>query len=342
MTDLPPPGTHERLIESVPIMLGRLDAQGVVSETEGSVPNEEELGLLTAGKSNFFEIFPDFEGEILAALGGRQRRFTVHQSEGDEGSSHFEVQLIFDHRKGAGAYFLIHDVTEVHQLQLSVLECTDREQRRIGQDLHDTIGQELTGIRFLAENVRNLAAKGKPFDAELQEVQGLLGRTLESTRRIAWQLSPQLAGERIVDAFERLAEHIRELFSVDCQFESEIDDPVEDDDVAYNLYRIAQEACTNAVRHAEPRSIRIKLSTGPRNVLEIRDDGKGIEIDEDEIRPGMGLAMMRFRANAIGGALRTSIPDEGGTLVTCRFANRRPPSVPDTSANGTCDECSIG
>ncbi|MGH8047748.1 MAG: histidine kinase, partial [Chthoniobacterales bacterium] len=138
---------QEALIASVPILIGRADGQGVIQETEGTLPNEEALGNFSSRNASLLELFPEDADEIRSALAGGSARIDVSVGS-EEAPAHFEVRVLPDRKHGSGAYFLVHDVTETRQLQLALLDCTDREQVRVGQDLHDTLGQELTGIAY--------------------------------------------------------------------------------------------------------------------------------------------------------------------------------------------------
>ncbi|MGH8048339.1 MAG: sensor histidine kinase, partial [Chthoniobacterales bacterium] len=177
------------------------------------------------------------------------------------------------------------------------------------------------------------------LSGSISGIQQRISDCLRKVRDIAFTLSPHLAGEEIERAFTRLCTHICTTFNVKCEFESRLDRNVADDGVAFHLFRIAQEACTNAVRHASPDRIVVRLSTGAENVLEISDDGKGVTHDDKSDLPGMGISMMKFRARAIGGSLRVLPGKPSGTLVRCRFENKHAPAVEQPQATETCSTC---
>jgi two-component system CheB/CheR fusion protein len=283
------------------------------------------------------ELFAEDAADIRAALSGGQARLSI-QTTDENGPAHFEVRVIFDRRHGGGAYFLVHDVTETRQLQIALLNCADREQMRIGQDLHDTLGQELTGAAYRLHALRE-AAPPELADG-LDALQERISHCLKRSRDIAFTLSPHIGSEEIVGAFERLCVHVRETFGIECIFTSQLARPISDPGVAFNLFRIAQEACTNAVRHASPGRIEIHLVTGGENRLEIADDGVGIDDADISDFPGMGIPGMKFRAEAMGGSLRLSRRESSGTIVRCRFENKHTPETDPPSLDTPCETCS--
>jgi signal transduction histidine kinase len=337
MTEQPPESVRERLIENVPILVGRTDANGAILEIEGSLPHVAALPGFDPGHATLSEIFPDVAPQIRAALDGGESRIETTVENGDE-SAYFELRLISDRRRGAGVYFLIHDVTDTRLLQLALLDCSDREQMRVGQDIHDTLGQELTGISYQLHALR----KRLPPDLtdSITKLQARISGCLRQSRDIAFKLSPQIAGEDICNAFERLCKHLHESFGVECTFEHRLSNPITDAALAFHLFRIAQEASTNAMRHAEPRCIDIRLSTGESgNTLEISDNGQGIAPSIGTGCPGMGIPMMKFRTRAIGGSLQLLPRFPSGTLVRCRFDNTRAPLHEVPVAVRTCPTC---
>ncbi|MGA8025780.1 MAG: PAS domain S-box protein [Bryobacteraceae bacterium] len=236
-------------------------------------------------------------------------------------------------RNGRGApRFIIAagiDRTESKRLEKTILEISGREHRRIGQDLHDNLGQHLTGIAFLSKvQERKLADKSLPEAAEAAKIVHLVNRAIRKTRELARGLVPVLSESNgLMSALEAWAGEVEDLFHIECRFEC--DDPVlfDDDDISNHLYRIAQEAVHNAIKHGKARNVRITLTAGEdQGALTIRDDGCGIPAavpHETEPRHnGMGLHIMRYRADMIGGALHIEPNRGGGTSVTCIFPRR--------------------
>ena len=213
------------------------------------------------------------------------------------------------------------DRTENKQLQNTVLEISGREQRRIGQDLHDGLGQHLTGIAFLAKvQEQRLADKSLPEAADAAKIVKLVNEAIYKTRELARGLLPVLSEPRgLAQALQELANEVEDIFRISCRFEC--DDPIsiQSDEVADQLFRIAQEAVHNAIRHGIARNIVISFRVADDNgLLTIRDDGCGITA-KSVSGAGIGLRIMQYRTDMIGGSLYVERLEPQGTLVTCRF-----------------------
>jgi PAS domain S-box-containing protein len=213
------------------------------------------------------------------------------------------------------------DVTERKRLEHAVLEVSNSEQRRIGQDLHDGLGQHLTGIAFMSKTLeQKLADKSLPEAADATKIVKLVNEAIHETRELARGLLPvQSDSLGLMSALQHWAGEVEDLFHIACRFEC--DDPVliHNEAATNHLYRIAQEAVHNAIKHGRPNQITIALNcTNGRGILSIRDDGVGIT--EAAVKQnGMGLHIMRYRASIIGGALEVARCGERGTTVTCMF-----------------------
>lgn len=215
------------------------------------------------------------------------------------------------------------DVTDRKQLEGAILDASEREQRRIGRDLHDGLGQHLTGIAFLSKVLeQRLRAHAMPDEAaQAAQLARLVNQSIVMTRELSHGLLPvQLAAHGLMSALQHLAGEIHELFSISCRFSCE--DPLffHDVSIATHLFRIAQEAVTNALRHGHATDIEIGLLGGDQPTLTITDNGVGCPAVEDLVTcDGMGLRIMRHRAAMIGGMLSLLQPATGGTSVVCRF-----------------------
>lgn len=221
-----------------------------------------------------------------------------------------------------GAVITFLDITDRKRLEAEILEVSERERRRIGQDLHDDLCQQLTGIAFTSRLLQQrLAARSDPearmAEKIVQAVQHATGRT----RDLAKGLHPvRLEADGLVAALRDLAKTLGSLFKISCRFRCRarrdrvhIADPA----VAIQLYRIAQESVTNAVKHGKAKEICISIGAVKGQIkLTIADDGVGIV--GTPRGQGMGLTVMRQRAHMIGAALTISKRRHRGTLVTCR------------------------
>jgi len=226
-------------------------------------------------------------------------------------------------RDSAGAAIgmtgVLRDITERKQLEAALAEAAERERREIGQELHDGIGQELTGLGYLAATLRaRLNALGSPEAPAADELLRGLQDTLEHVRTTTRGLVPvEIDAQGLMTALEQMVDHARRVYGIPCQFRCHSRVEVADGIAATQLYRIAQEALSNAARHSGAAEILVSLEADSQGVaLSIRDDGRGISLPSP-LAMGMGLRIMRHRATLIGATLKVAPLDEGGTLVRC-------------------------
>ncbi len=215
----------------------------------------------------------------------------------------------------------IRDITERKQLEKTILEISAREQRRIGQDLHDGLGQHLTGIAFMSKvQEHRLAEKGWPEAGEAAKIVNLVNDAIHKTRELARGLLPVLSDERgLMSALQRWAGEVEDLFGVRCRFQCFTPVLIHDDTVATHLYYIAREAVNNAIKHGHARQIVIRLAADEhQGALTIQDDGCGIGSFAADNK-GMGLHLMNYRARVVGGSLEVQRVTSGGTVVACLF-----------------------
>jgi two-component system CheB/CheR fusion protein len=215
----------------------------------------------------------------------------------------------------------IRDITERKRLERTILEISSREQRRIGQDLHDGLGQHLTGIAFITKvQEQRLMELGLPEATEAGKIVGLVNEAIHKTRELARGLLPVLSDEQgLMSALLQWAGEVEDLFKVRCRVECLRPVLIHDDTVATHLYYIAREAVNNAIKHGRARQIDIHLAADEgQGVLTIRDDGCGIE-NIPAGNNGMGLHLMSYRARMVGGSLDVHGQTVGGTMVTCLF-----------------------
>jgi len=207
------------------------------------------------------------------------------------------------------------------KLEQKILEISEGERRRIGHDLHDGLGQLLTGIALQSGGLRRrLSASGSKTEAEqAAKITALVNESIGWTRDLARGLSPvTLDSEGLAPALEELSANASKLLGVDCVCECDGSEFALDGEAALHLYRIAQEAVNNSVKHGKAAKIRIGLRTADRHLdLTIVDDGRGIS-GKTLQQPGIGLQIMRYRARMIGAEVSIArLGSEGGTVVTC-------------------------
>jgi PAS domain S-box-containing protein len=213
------------------------------------------------------------------------------------------------------------DITERKQLEKTILEVSAREQRRIGQDLHDGLGQHLTGIAFMSKvQEQKLMDKGLSEAGDATKIVNLVNEAIHKTRELAHGLLPVVSdAQGLMSALKQWAGQVEDLFAVSCRFQCFTPVLIHDDTVATHLYYVAREAVNNAIKHGHARQIVIRLVANQRQgALTIQDDGYGI----GSIVPGnkgMGLHLMNYRARMVGGSLEVRRVPTGGTIVTVLF-----------------------
>jgi PAS domain S-box-containing protein len=224
------------------------------------------------------------------------------------------------------------DVTERKRLESELLEISNREQRRIGHDLHDGVCQQLVGIGYLTETLADrLQERGVAEAAEAERISQLINNAITQTRGVARGLFPvRLEENGLVSSLEELAANSCTLFQIDCRFACQQPPKRVDNGIALHLYYITQEAVTNAVKHGKAKDVCIKLEPfKDRYALSVRDNGAGFTLSGQR-HSGMGLRIMHYRARVIGATLEVQSRPGAGTTVSCVFppVSREPSAVP--------------
>ena len=217
---------------------------------------------------------------------------------------------------------MLQDATARRQLEREVLEVSNREQQRIGSDLHDGLGQELTGIALLLRGLENRAEREAPaLSPSIEEVALLVNDAIFTTRALARGLSPVTFDRGGLSlGLEDLARRLSAMFHIDvrCVANEALDRGLESVN-ALHLYRIAQEAVTNAAQHGHAEQVRISLCLDSgRGLLRIEDNGHGFNPAMQHSK-GLGLRIMHYRAQMMAGSLRIESTRTHGTVVSCWF-----------------------
>jgi two-component system, LuxR family, sensor kinase FixL len=237
---------------------------------------------------------------------------------------------------GQGRLFtgIVRDLTDRKRLERQILEISDREQRRIGQDLHDGLGQQLAGIGFLSKSLEQRLTKKKVGEsADARQIAQLVSEAIAQARGMAHGLHPvDLSATGLMSALRELASTVENTFRIPCTFKCEQPVLLSDTAVGTHIYRIAQEAVNNAIKHGKARYVWIVLLRARDTITaSVRDDGIGFP----EVLPekkGMGLQTMRYRAALIGATLSILRLPTGGTRVDC--AVREPETVLQGETDG--------
>lgn len=223
--------------------------------------------------------------------------------------------------------FLEREVAERTRLEREVIESCAREQRRIAYDLHDGVGQQLVGIALSAKLLEERLRPDRPAEAE--KASAIVRLANEATRQVRLTARSLEGADGVGDlktALESLAINISESCQVRSTVKANGPSLPVSAPVAAQLYRIAQEAVRNAVEHGAAREVLIQLTFGERDmVLTIQDDGKGL--NKKTNGHGMGLRIMRYRAQCIGGSCEVHSGSTKGTTVCCRVPMEAQPSL---------------
>ena len=214
---------------------------------------------------------------------------------------------------------LLQQFAAIRRFEEEIVQVTKREQVRIGQDLHDDLGQQLAGIWcFMRVVEKNLARQHSPEATNAATISEMLEKSLATTRSLAHGLLPVPAEQHgLMSALTSIASRLSDIFNIHCKLECPVPVLLDDNTQATHLYRIAQESISNAVKHGRARNVTIGLSSDEHEVkLIVRNDGDPLP-DGDCENDGMGLRIMRYRAGIIGGTLRIENTTDGQVSVAC-------------------------
>ena len=228
---------------------------------------------------------------------------------------HDDVEALAEKRSAQ----LVSEIKARQRLEQELVHISEREQRRVGHDIHDSLCQHLTGTALAGQVlVQNLRARESASAASAARVVELIEDGIALSRNLARGLhSVGRSGDGLMEALEDFAASTSELFKISCRFECPLPVLINDIQTAQHLYRIAQEAVGNAIKHGRARHIEIRLDThkaGKR--LRISDDGTGRPPFSPDGK-GMGMRIMSYRADRIGATFSTRRREPTGTVVTC-------------------------
>ena len=213
------------------------------------------------------------------------------------------------------------DITERKRMESALLEVGGRVQRRIGQDLHDGLGQHLTGIAFMSKVLEQQLADERAAQApHAAKIVRLVNDAINKTRELARGLVPVFSdAQGLMSALQQWAVEVEDLFHIPCRFECPEPILITDIEMATHLYHIAQEAVNNAIKHGNPAHIVLALAReNGCGSLRVEDDGAGIP-ETASGHAGLGLLIMSYRANMVGGSLDVRRGTPKGTVICCQF-----------------------
>ncbi len=221
---------------------------------------------------------------------------------------------------------VVRDITERKRLENDILKISEREKRKLGQDLHDGLGQNLTGIAFMCKKLeQDLAEKSLEESLDAEKITNLMGESITQARDLARGLCPvDLDAESLMEAIEQLTLSVEKVYGITCCFKCDKPILIHDNIKAVHLYRVAQEAVHNAIKHSRSEYIEIALQANNGRVqMTVKDDGIGISVPQEN-QKGMGLSLMNYRAKMIGASLDIRRNNGCGSEVICSFPNKDP------------------
>jgi len=307
------------LLTNLPMIVGRLNPRGVIVEAEGEKLTKYGMSPASMVGKNLASLYPQLKPVVAEALrGGAATSVLTARHGGVEWFA--DVFIFFDHETGKGALFFGSDITQRKLIERELLRVSDAEKDRIGSDLHDGLGQYLTGISCLSAALRDKLQAQKRSEAEdAATISTLVQEAIAQTRALARGLCPvQLETSGLESALEDLTFQVQRLHGLECHFEPHGTVEVETT-AAIHLYRITQEAINNAVKHSGAKRITVVADfSKDSKLLSIEDDGCGFD-PANEHGVSSGMSLMPYRAALIGGTLTVTSQPDAGTKVECRF-----------------------
>ena len=299
------------------------------------------FSVCEANVGRFSDEGPTVARGIRGVLTGELPEFAMEYScHGPHEERWFVVRVTPFPGDGPRRVVIAHeDISRRKELEREVVEIASLEQRRIGQDLHDTVSQELAALSMLAGNLAETLRSDPSNASRIVErlILGLQGSQQELRAVMRGLLPVSVDAEGLMAALSDLASRTNQKGKVTCVFDCPQPVLVEDNLIATQLYLIAQEAVHNAVKHARCKHIRISVESDQRLVLRVQDDGIGIPVQPAENHGGLGLRIMHNRAAIIRGSLTTEAAKPAGTVLTCALARKNHEPSQQQEANQSPD-----
>jgi signal transduction histidine kinase len=290
----------------------------------GHIEEETAVAAMKAGahdyimKDRLARLVPAVERELREAEIRRARR----RSEEELQRAHDDLELRVEKRTAdlrAANLKLENVIEERKRLESELLEIAEKERRRIGFDLHDDLGQKLTGVSMMIKGLeQRLNAENHASIGDARRIQALVDEIIHHTHNLANHFSSlDVKGEDLAGVLKGLAGNVRKMFDIPCAFNSKGALPELPQYTTMQLYKIAQEALSNAIKHGRASQVGIGLVKHHANlVMTVKNDGRPFTPATDS-KTHMGLRIMNYRANTIGASLEIKPLEKSGTLVTC-------------------------
>ena len=291
-----------------------------------------------------FFVYPELFERVLARLGAgatvRSFQTRIRGARGATQTVLVDAKSVSEQGRMVHTYWFVRDITARKQLEREILAISERERQGLARELHDGLGQHLSGAAYLADSLREqLTQRRLPEVFAAERLTKVTEEAIQLTRDLARGLLPVPAEPAgLLTALGELAARLRSVLQIRCRFLSRTAVVIEDETMATHLYRIAQEAVHNAVRHGKATKIHLSLNLRGRCLrLVVRDNGVGIHATAPRAG-GMGLSIMRYRAGLIHGSLNVQPRASGGTEVVCAIDLRNTQSIPRSSTTKKMQE----
>jgi PAS domain S-box-containing protein len=322
--------------EGTPIWVSHLESEVGLAQQElvKAAGLHSAMGFPVQTDSHFFGVVEFFTRRrleedqsilnMMTAIGSEIAQFAQRRrAEAELRRAHDELEVRVQRRTAElkTANNKLHAaISERKRLENELLEITEKERRRIALDLHDDLGQKLSGVAMMTKALENKLTKGKADTAkEAGRIHVLIQEAMTHASGLARDLATlDLKQKTITEALDHLAAHARELFEISCNFKFLGEVPALEPSVVMQLYKIAQEALTNAIKHGKATRVDIALCVENQSLL-LTVQNNGVPFPDMHGRStGMGLRIMSYRANLIGGEVDIKANGSDGSLVTCR------------------------
>ena len=290
----------------------------------GHIDEETAVAAMRMGahdyimKDRLARLVPAVERELREAEVRRARR----ESEAELRRAHEELEIRVEKRaadlKAANAK--LHQLLEERRrLEAELLEIAENERRRIGFDLHDDLGQKLTGVSLMLKGLEaRLANEGHNLATDARKIQGLIEEAVQHTHNLAHNFSSlDVQGDNLSAVLKALSANVRKMFEISCALTVKGNIPELSQYVTMQFYKIAQEAVSNAIKHGKATHVTISLiRNSDQLALVIKNDGLPFS-PPAQPNKRMGLRIMNYRANTIGASLQILPNQKNGTVLTC-------------------------
>lgn len=301
----------QSILNNVSMCITTIDGDGIILQSAGSgfarmgLADNELYGI------PFGELYPDGEHLLLRAFGGEVVTF-LQSGESDGEAFFFQHTLFPGTEKGEGLVSIGIDVTELRELQRQVISISEEERENIGRELHDELGQVLTGVGYLVRALEEKISEGEVVDAsEVATISGLVARALEQTRSLSRGLSRVQMQQDFSLALEEIVAELEDLYGVECVVSREGEIRIPDDTVATHLYYILKEAVHNAVKHGKTKRVAIELKVDTDSFkLRVLNRGNFSYFRPESARRGLGMRIMKYRADILGALFSVDTTDE--------------------------------